>query len=330
MTTVDVQGEGGNTNTAATSTMNSKRAKVDEEEEIESEDDTPKGPFELVFKENDLVLARHGPLQYLAKVLDADVNKGYLIHYDGWNSRWDEWVTPDRVVPNTEENKKKAAELKRDIYAKAKRSSSVASTSTTGSSSKKKRESAAVAEDVEEPQEEEANEATANVRLVLSDEIKTLVIRDWEQLTQNKKLCILPKPEEKSVERIMKDFTSSKKSAAVFNQIAQGILVYFDKALPSVLLYRSEKAQYDKLKADNPLKRNCQLFGGEHLLRLFVRLPQLLMSTDLDDSETKQLCSRLQDMLRFLSKKAGDYFPVEGEGYMDNNFSSPDNKQDSK
>ena len=45
---------------------------------------------------------------YESKVLELDDSKDkikYLVHYDGWNSRWDEWITGERMMKLTEENK---------------------------------------------------------------------------------------------------------------------------------------------------------------------------------------------------------------------------------
>jgi len=275
-------------------------------------------PYTFEFKVGEKAIVSHCDLMYLAKILETDPEKGYFVHYDGWNAKWDEWVTPDRVVTDTEENRTRAKQIEREFKARvSKRSSSAVPTSTT--SSKRKRD----AEEADDPQDDEAGETSTHVKLNLSEELKMVVVRDWENLTQHKKLLALPKPESKTVEKIMDDFLNTKKKAEVFAQVCQGLLVYFDRALPSILLYRAERTQYEKVHQEFPNKRNCQLYGGEHLLRLFVRLPQLLTNTDLDENETKQLCSRLQDFLRFLSKKSGEYFGGEsGEGYIDDNSAS--------
>lgn len=37
----------------------------------------------------------------MSKDPDTDKVDGYLVHYKNWSSRFDQWVTPDRVVePN--------------------------------------------------------------------------------------------------------------------------------------------------------------------------------------------------------------------------------------
>lgn len=157
--------------------------------------------------------------------------------------------------------------------------------------------------------------SSADIKLILTDELKNVVVRDWENLTQKSFLLDLPKKPERTVNKIMSDFLAKKKDPVVMNQICQGLLVYFDRALPTILLYTVERAQYQKLREEFPLKRMCEIYGGEHLLRLFVRMPQLLTNTDLDETEIKQLITKLVELVKFLSKNASEYFSDdEGSG----------------
>jgi len=53
------------------------------------------------------------------------------------------------------------------------------------------------------------------------------------------------------------------------SEIIAGITLYFDKALGNNLLYRFERAQYVEQKRENPDKPMSEIYGAEHLLRLF-------------------------------------------------------------
>jgi mortality factor 4-like protein 1 len=260
------------------------------------------------FKVGDRILATHGTLRYVAKILEVDEEQGYFVHYDGWNKKWDEWITLDRMFEDNEENRIIAQRLKEEHI---NRSTKRVSSSTSNSGKRKKNDASSTANDDGDDEKDDENaggasEALPAVKLNLPEDLKTFVIRDWENLTQKNKICNLPKSQ--TVVKILADFAATKKKAPVFAQICEGLSVYFDRALPTILLYRVERPQYERLRSEHPDKRNCELYGGEHLLRLFVRLPQLLSNTELDEIETKQLCARLQDLLRFVSKNVTEYF----------------------
>ena len=50
------------------------------------------------------------------------------------------------------------------------------------------------------------------------------------------------------------------------------------------------------------------VYGPEHLLRLFVKLPQMLVQAEVDESDYTLLQSRLGDFLRFLQKNQARLF----------------------
>ena len=42
-----------------------------------------------------------GACFFIGQILEADAENGsmhYLVHYSGWNNRYDEWVMKDRIV----------------------------------------------------------------------------------------------------------------------------------------------------------------------------------------------------------------------------------------
>ncbi|KAF8570167.1 hypothetical protein P879_00573 [Paragonimus westermani] len=64
------------------------------------------------------LLCFHGPLLYEAKCLDVKVKEDgvmYLVHYQGWNKNWDEWVTDKRIFKFNEEGLRKQKELEQQI-----------------------------------------------------------------------------------------------------------------------------------------------------------------------------------------------------------------------
>ena len=78
----------------------------------------------------------------------------------------------------------------------------------------------------------------------------------------------------------------------------EGIKVYFDRALGTILLYRFERKQYDDIRAKYPETAASDLYGAEHLLRLFVRLPYLLAQTGVEESEMNLIQNKLGEFLK--------------------------------
>jgi mortality factor 4-like protein 1 len=161
--------------------------------------------------------------------------------------------------------------------------------------------------------------ASGEVKLKISGVLKQQLISDWESVTRHHKLVTLPRPV--TVKTLLTDFEESKAKQESAHQmtkeIVSGIEQYFEKALGTLLLYRFERPQYKeqvtKIAAEG--KSLSSVYGAEHLLRLFVKLPSLLSHSKLDPREAIVLASKLNDFLKFLDKKAqtGQLFQQEYE-----------------
>lgn len=82
-------------------------------------------------------------------------------------------------------------------------------------------------------------------------------------------------------------------------QVADGLVSYFDKTLVSRLLYTSEWPQAEQALAGG--RKPSTVYGAEHLLRLFVKLPELLAQTSLRPDQGPFLSSCLNDALRYIA-----------------------------
>lgn len=110
------------------------------------------------------------------------------------------------------------------------------------------------------------------------------------------------------------------KSILLYREIIHGLKVYFNKAVGTVLLYKFERGQYKKLlEAEKeghvhqaaPKKHNAgntvdmaNIYGAEHLLRLFVKLPVLLNATKLTPQESATMSTKLTEIIKFLEARA--------------------------
>lgn len=55
----------------------------------------------------------------------------------------------------------------------------------------------------------------------------------------------------------------------MLEEVFDGLRIYFNKALGTMLLYRFERNQYADIRRQNPDKDLVDIYGAEHLLRLF-------------------------------------------------------------
>ena len=89
-----------------------------------------------------------------------------------------------------------------------------------------------------------------------------------------------------------------------YSDFVDGLRKYFDRALGSILLYRFEREQFEEICKANKDKKVSELYGIEHLCRLFMKLPYLLTRTFMEDQDMHTLQIRINDLLRFLGKES--------------------------
>mmetsp|Transcript_8613 Transcript_8613/g.12481 ORF Transcript_8613/g.12481 Transcript_8613/m.12481 type:complete len:511 (+) Transcript_8613:410-1942(+) len=169
--------------------------------------------------------------------------------------------------------------------------------------------------------------------LILPTSLKKVMVEEWEIITQCGMLPNLPVPVtvRDALERYYESKTSKveteprinnvspkktknggadspeKSSEAEYREMVDGIAIFFDQALPDRLLYQPEYIQAQALPAELSKLRNSEVYGCEHLLRMFVRLPLLLME-ELTEVEARVIINRVKDFVRFLQKNHNEFF----------------------
>lgn len=264
------------------------------------------------FRPNAVVYAYHGPLIYEAKILktrranDSHVlnsegkkesmeenpkltkwvdllsQNTYLLHYQGWNSKWDEWVTSERILEYNEENKFKKKELdqlnKRKRAATKKQTPTPSSTpsatagsagsgsgsgtagprAAAGSGNGRKRESsvaidgkngASSSKKQKVSSGQSSKKSSSLINLEFNKELKYLLINDWEYITRDRKIVELPSS--KPISTLLRDFSDYRQEQLVkqeqkdiLEEIIMGLELYFNKSLSLMLLYKYENLQY--------------------------------------------------------------------------------------
>lgn len=116
----------------------------------------------------------------------------------------------------------------------------------------------------------------------MPDTLKSILVDDWEKVTKEQKL--VPMPAATSISRFLVEYNESESihrrpnsaDADILEEVIAGIKEYFNKALGRLLLYRFERPQFYEIHkqveaghGEHAGKSLCDMYGCEHLLRLF-------------------------------------------------------------
>ncbi|KAF9678549.1 hypothetical protein SADUNF_Sadunf07G0046300 [Salix dunnii] len=250
----------------------------------------------------------------------------YFVHYLGWNKNWDEWVGMDRLMKHTPDNVLKQQTLEKkqgvDKSLKPGRSSQTKPKNSTEICSYELPMLLAVAKGKKRKSdsgiEKDNLPVEKLVKIQIPSTLKKQLVDDWEYVTQQDKVFTLSYlmqlvklPRSPNVDDILTKYLEymSKKDGMItdsIGEILKGIRCYFDKALPVMLLYKKERQQYhDTVKID---ASPSTIYGAEHLLRLFVKLPELLAYVNIEEDTSTRLQQKLLDFLKFLHKNQSTFF----------------------
>ncbi|KAJ3336673.1 Esa1p-associated factor [Gonapodya sp. JEL0774] len=241
------------------------------------------------------------------------------------DSRWDEWVPETRVMKITETSQKLQKQLMDTVNSKKKKEETKkkdAADSGTDRGKKRPRDTGENDEDFKNRPE---------IKIPIPDILKLQLVDDWERVTKNRQVVTLPRnPTVTQVLEQYREFKVANKPAAsaagssngtaasresrsddVLNEVLDGIKLYFDRSLGNVLLYRFERAQYQDLLAKSQGKEMSDVYGAEHLLRLFVQMPSFIAHTNMDTDATNLLRQYLEDILKWMAKNNKKLFLTE-------------------
>lgn len=184
------------------------------------------------------------------------------------------------------------------------------------------------------------------MKIVLPDNLKSLLVDDWENITKNRQVVALPAryPVGQIVDEYYAEEKPNRASAVeldVLDEVVAGIKEYFDKALDKILLYKFEREQYrllrekwDEESGNLAGKGPLDTYGAEHLCRLFgilsspfslptclsssvlapanelATLPELTAQTNMDIPTITRLRVELAKFILWLSKTSDRFFSM--------------------
>ncbi|KAL9081472.1 MAG: hypothetical protein Q9157_000030 [Trypethelium eluteriae] len=194
--------------------------------------------------------------------------------------------------------------------------------------------------------QEEAAERRPTVRIFFPDNLKEILVDDWEKVTKNMQLVVLPSKtpvtyilDQFFAEEIVKRREGSAE-ADVLEEVRQGIVDYFNRSLGKILLYRFEREQlremYERINSgtdDLAGKTLADVYGAEHLCRLLgmqlscfamipvlvrrltssstVSFPELISQTNMDAPSVERLKRELSILITWLNKNIPTYLSTE-------------------
>ncbi|KAK3866275.1 hypothetical protein Pcinc_028181 [Petrolisthes cinctipes] len=198
---------------------------------------------------------------------------------------------------------------------------SAASTPTTPASTKEESDSRKKRSRLDATVDTEDQFMTAvEVRVKLPDELKPALVDDWDLINRQRKLAVIPAHH--TVDTILAEYIRAKTSTksntpnkeSAVQEVVAGLREYFNVMLGTQLLYKFERPQYAELLQQNKDKQASDIYGFIHLIRLFVRLGQMLAYTQLDEKSVTLLNFHLQDFLRFMVKHQETYYSIQDYG----------------
>jgi len=309
------------------------------------------------------VLATIPPLMYMAKILKQEYRQEkwyYFVHYDGWKSRYDEWIEDERIRKNDEAGKLAQNQMKEELEANKKNvknnkgkenkekqnnnnSNSKEKELQNGKGKKKKRKLEgdntvdldSSSSSSSSSTSTASSSSSSDPKLRVPGILKKQLVTDWENITRKQQL--VPLPRSPSVNAIFNEFefhrlhcfggatrgSTHEIYVAQTHEVCCALKNYFNRALGAVLLYRFERPQFrewhEKCNAIGEGKNKMlneseggggmtselsSVYGAEHLLRLFVKLPDLLAATDLGQKDFLNTIKTLQELMMWMEKRA--------------------------
>lgn len=120
----------------------------------------------------------------------------------------------------------------------------------------------------------------------MPDQLKTILVDDWEKVTKDQKLAPVPSPI--PVSQFLNEYQAAESQhrrpgsadADILEEVIAGVKEYFNKSLGRILLYRFERQQFYEVykqiesgHGEHAGKTLADMYGCEHLLRLFGERP---------------------------------------------------------
>lgn len=160
------------------------------------------------------------------------------------------------------------------------------------------------------------------IKSLVPNDLKIILVDDWENITKNNKLVSLT-PVKCKVSETLEDFTKYlreefndkelKDELKIFLEITESIKLYFDQSLGTFLLYRYERPQYSEVLGNTEIRHLYDAYPPIFLLRLLSIFPNILMLNNVDPNTIRTSKVYLDIILFWLEQNKEKYFIHEYE-----------------
>jgi len=257
---------------------------------------------DVSYETDEKVLAYHEGKLYPAKVIEVNLERKepFKVHYQGWNKKWDSWLPASKLLKYTVENLDLQAKMKKKEDQEREKEAARAEKEALDREKARKRKM------------EEETVRTPAVRgsrfdVEIPKTLKDILVAEQAFVCKEHKLLTLPR--NPNVTQVLEEFASSQRSATEeTKQLVSSLSNYFKLALSPCLLYEFEAGQFKDVKKEYSDRTVCEIYGAEHLLRLFAKLPLFLQYNSWSVREKAAVRGRLGDVLTFLQKKRSTWF----------------------
>lgn len=277
-------------------------------------------PLKVKFNEGEQILCFHGPLLYQAKCLKVEAKEKvvkYLVHYSGWSKSWDEWVLEARIMKLNDVGLSKQKELQKAHSVKGRKikepkKSDKKGQETKGQDDLPKKRARQLEGPTDAPKRKKAKtegvvveaEEFSKVEVKIPKELKAWLVDDWDLVTRQRQ--IVPLPASTTVKQILDAYLQDGGGE---EEIVAGVMEYFNVMLGTQLLYKQERPQYADLLLKHPQTPMTNLYGAQHLLRLFVSIGAQLSYLDVKSVDV--LLGHFHHLLNHLLTHSADLFSAE-------------------
>ena len=265
------------------------------------------------------------------------------LHWKGWSARWEQWQPEDQVLEVNPENRKLQKQTEKGLVKKGvieqvlaknaeevrRNASSVAAASapsggaaaSSPAANKKRKAEPTPAKGGDSKQGgtakvkcskgETPEKVNADLEVTLGQQLKKRMLGDYNRTRAPCSRCAPAHRPRRAAGVCGHQGSLAEEGRAsgqpdTVGELQEGLLSYLDAALPKILLYNSERAEHaaaiDRARGG---ATPSDIYGAEHLLRLLVRLPDLLKYSQVEAAVAELLQASVADLLKFLHSNKG-------------------------